>query len=318
MGYKFIHFVTRQRLSAEEAINYVKLRDALLRRYQLTEEGSRQKFRISSQEVGETAGQFAIRLKNYLARWMELGNVPETFEGLRDLFLREQFLTVSNKNLVLFLKERKIKTIEEMTEIADQYMEAHTISESMYHSHIPLKNEGKGETIRKPLPSIQTQDARGQLREFKERYCYGCGKKDHFIRNCPLKPSGKPTMNTKAAGLQIQIEKESSIEEITNAVPKKDDISVEDTMVATCIVYSVIDNYVSTAQSSLETGAQVMYNKSNPVSSVIHQNRDTYRSGHRDKMPVQEGYVDSVRILRDSGCNSVIIRENLVQKEQLT
>ena len=82
------------RLSTEDANDYEKLGDALLKRYQLTEEVIHQKFRNSKQEIGETAGQFVIRLMNYLARWMELGKVKATFEGLRDLMISEQFLSV--------------------------------------------------------------------------------------------------------------------------------------------------------------------------------------------------------------------------------
>ena len=79
------------RFSTKDANDYEKLRDALLKRYQLMEEGFRQTFGNSKQEIGETAGQFVIRLSNYLARWMKLGKVKATFEGLRDLIVREQF-----------------------------------------------------------------------------------------------------------------------------------------------------------------------------------------------------------------------------------
>ena len=85
------------RVSVEVAIDYDELRKALLKRYQLTEEGFRQQICNSKKEVGETAGQFVIRLNNYLSRWIELGKVTETFNGLRDLLLREQFLSVSHK-----------------------------------------------------------------------------------------------------------------------------------------------------------------------------------------------------------------------------
>ena len=113
------------RLSAADAQDYDKLCDNLLRRYQLTEEGFRQKFRISKPEIEETAGQFVVRLSNYLDRWMELGDIDKNYASLRDMMLREQFLTVSNRGLVLFLKERKVKTIDDMVELADQYNEAH-------------------------------------------------------------------------------------------------------------------------------------------------------------------------------------------------
>ena len=112
------------RLSSEGTTDYDKLSDALLKRYQLTEEGFRKKFRSSKQEIGETAGQFVVRLSNYLSRWMEIGKVTENYAGLRDLILREQFLTVSNRNFVPFLKERKIKSITEMIELAEQYNES--------------------------------------------------------------------------------------------------------------------------------------------------------------------------------------------------
>ena len=35
--------------------------------------------------------EFAIRLDNYLTRWIELSKVEESFDGLKDLLLREQF-----------------------------------------------------------------------------------------------------------------------------------------------------------------------------------------------------------------------------------
>ena len=55
-------------LSSEEGTDYDKSSDALLKRCQLTEEGFRQKFRSSKQEIGETAGQFVFRVSNYLSR----------------------------------------------------------------------------------------------------------------------------------------------------------------------------------------------------------------------------------------------------------
>lgn len=92
------------RLTSAEADEYDTVKDSLLKRYQLTEEGFRQTFRDSKPEKGDTSSQFVSRLQSYLGRWMKLGNVAETFEGIKDLFLREQFLEVCNKNLTLFLK----------------------------------------------------------------------------------------------------------------------------------------------------------------------------------------------------------------------
>jgi hypothetical protein len=56
---------------------------------------------------------------------MSLGNVPQTFDALKDLLLREQFLLSCGKDLLLFLKERAPKDIAEMSLLAEQYNIAH-------------------------------------------------------------------------------------------------------------------------------------------------------------------------------------------------
>ena len=106
------------RLSSTDAVVYDTLKESLLKSYQLTEEGFRIKLRTSKQESCETASQFMVRLESYLTRWMDLSKVDKTFEGLKDLILREQFLAVSGKQLVMFLKERKLKSVSEMSQIA--------------------------------------------------------------------------------------------------------------------------------------------------------------------------------------------------------
>ena len=207
------------RLSSEEATDYDKLSDALLKRYQLTEEGFRQKFRSSKQEIGETAGQFVVRLSNYLSRWMELGKVTENYAGLRDLVLREQFLTVSNRNLVLFLKERKIKSITEMIELAEQYNEAHSVSENPFKQPFVDTNEGRSDVMRKDNFRSQGPEGFRQQKVFKDRVCYGCGSLDHFIRDCPHKTFTRPNSNIKAASLEAKIshsEEESKTEKRNN------------------------------------------------------------------------------------------------------
>ena len=203
------------RLSTKDANDYEKLRDALLKCYQLMKEGFPQKFRNSKQEIGETAGQFVIRLSNYLARWMKLGKIKATFEGLRDLIVREQFLNVSPKNLVLFLKERKIQSVDEMVELAEQYMEAHTISEVHLRPSPGNRVDGnKSDFIRRPVNSLSSQDGKGQVTEYKEKYCYGCGKTDHFIKKCPAR-AARNSVSIKAAVLEVQeVVEESELEDL--------------------------------------------------------------------------------------------------------
>ena len=70
----------------------LKFKEALLKRFQLTEERFRLKFRSSKPEVGESPPQFVVRLEDYLVRWMDLAKVAPDLNGLKDLILCEQFM----------------------------------------------------------------------------------------------------------------------------------------------------------------------------------------------------------------------------------
>lgn len=111
-------------LPQERALDYATLKAALLERFEKTEDGFRQQFRRCRPEKGETFTQFSVRLASYLDRWIEIGKVDKTFQGLYDLVLRDQFISVCNKDLILFPKERIPNNIQDMCALADQYKEA--------------------------------------------------------------------------------------------------------------------------------------------------------------------------------------------------
>ena len=127
------------RLSNADAGDFDKVKQALLKRFELTQEGFRQKFRSCQPESGESAPQFALRLENYLVRWVELADTAKTFEGLKDLLLREQFINASQSDLALFIKERKPATIRQMADLAEQFLEAHDY-QFMFHDKSSSQN----------------------------------------------------------------------------------------------------------------------------------------------------------------------------------
>ena len=113
------------RMPKEDALDFDKLKAALLIRFELTEEGFKKKFRACRPEPGETFTQFSARLRCYFQRWIELAETKEgDYKGLLDLMLRDQFLFMCGTELRLFLRERIPKTLKAMSELADQYREA--------------------------------------------------------------------------------------------------------------------------------------------------------------------------------------------------
>jgi len=110
----------------EYANDYDQLKDALLKRYQLSAEGFKRRFRSAKPEAGETPMQFLTRLDNYLLRWIELAKAEKSFEGLKTLIVQEQYLSTCPNEMAMHLKEGKPRTIRELGEVAENYVEAQT------------------------------------------------------------------------------------------------------------------------------------------------------------------------------------------------
>ena len=56
---------------------------------------------------------------------MELSKVGKTFEGMEELMVREQFTNLCPRDVSIFLKERKPLNLEELAQMAGQYLDAH-------------------------------------------------------------------------------------------------------------------------------------------------------------------------------------------------
>jgi len=85
-------------MAKDDVNDYEKLKSALLKRYQLTADGFRKRFRTSRPEAGESPFQFITRIGNYLQRWIDLAKAAETYDGVKKLFIEEQYLSQRNGN----------------------------------------------------------------------------------------------------------------------------------------------------------------------------------------------------------------------------
>ncbi|MES9884609.1 MAG: DDE-type integrase/transposase/recombinase, partial [Sedimenticola sp.] len=316
------------RLSPDDALDYDIFKESLLKRFQLTEDGFRQKFRNSKLEVGETVPQFIIRLTDYLARWMELAKAPESFEGLRDLMLREQFMQIASKNLQVFLKERKISSVTDMAELAEQYQEAHGVYESIRHNPGSKGNFGSSDQ------SSQHQSFNPEAK-VRERYCYHCKSKNHFIRDCPKKGNYGRGSTFKAAGLTDHSQDQArgrgtqyhtrggyrgrggfSRGSSTRGADGRSDEDTKVKTVASCGIEENLGQFeeccVSNSRVTLQCGHEF------PVMTAAC--KGTSNDVKVDNLPVYHGVVNqmTVKVLRDSGCSGVVVRRDLVQANQLT
>lgn len=109
------------RMTPKESLGYAKVKLSFLQRFRYTTEGYRETFRESKPEEAETGKQFAAGVLGYLDRWIEAGETPKTFKGLRDSIVGDQFLKICSTKLAKFLKERNCKCLEKLATTADHF-----------------------------------------------------------------------------------------------------------------------------------------------------------------------------------------------------
>ena len=112
------------RLSVADANDYEKLKDALLKNFDMTERGFRKKFRNDRPERSETFIQFGSRLRSYLDKWINMAKIENTFEAICDFMARDQFLESCSRELYVHLKSKTFKNLDEMAKEADLFAEA--------------------------------------------------------------------------------------------------------------------------------------------------------------------------------------------------
>lgn len=288
------------RMPADDSMDYDKVKKTLLQRFRLTAEGFRERFRGCKPENAETAKQFVCRLSNYFERWMEMANVEKTYEGVRDCMVVEQFLNCCSNKLSVFLKERKVASLDDVAEHADQYLEAQgfrNLGKANEGCDKARTDETKGRpqgvpnTSQRPLRcflcnrighramNCRTGDGRSQV-----VVCQLCNRRGHRANECRSGTTDKVAC--------IVDSQDSS----TREVGTKDKVA--------CIVDSQRD--------SVEEGQQAQKEESGKNESKL------YSQG--DGLPVVDGEVHGqrVKVLRDTGTNIVLVKRSLVDESNLT
>ena len=193
---KLAPFLTGKALAAyanmapEEACNYDCLKDTILKRYNISEETYRQRFRSCRKQGEESYQEHASRLRDLFSKWIQ--PKEKTVEQVSDLLVMEQLMDTMPKELQIWLREQKPKTLKEASGRADDYAASRKLK-------VTEPGIAKGNVSRGPSQPHQKENEKpsgsgelgveGQVTSMvtkkPKKGCFQCGQPDHFKAQCP-------------------------------------------------------------------------------------------------------------------------------------
>ena len=311
------------RLTTQQANDYDEVKAALLKGFDLTEEGYRLKFRQSKLRQGESFVQFASRIEKYLCRWIELSPYNTDLEGMKSLMIQEQVFDTCGKDLLVFIKERQPKTLTDVLTLADQFRDAHSdprvrrMKDKPSHSgaqqsstHTSNSNTSNYSTSR-PVPPKGSGPVPNRGNQTQSRMpikCFKCFKLGHTSLNCPDRNRRQEKGAGLTQGRQPADQLEDGDAEQAEPPPMESSEMIDpQEQKGLCLI--VEENLTDDrAAVKLACGGTL------PLLSAAACGTC------EDTMPVCQGFVNgkTTNVLRDTGCSTAVVRRDLVLEEQLT
>ena len=105
----------------DSRVDWEEFKTELLKHYQCTSEGFRKKFRDLKPETNESFNKYKSTMLRYFERWLSLSGLPDTREGILNLFLGEQLLDICAPEIASDIRHKEITDFSEMIMAAESY-----------------------------------------------------------------------------------------------------------------------------------------------------------------------------------------------------
>ena len=132
--------------------------------------------------------------------------------GLRELIVREQFLSISKEKLTLYLRERNPKELSEIVQLAEMYLDARlqqNVTKDRKFKDSGYKKAQRGVEHGTNRQMVErTQDNAADSRRESVKVCYQCKQHGHISRYFPRnkrtsKDSGRPEMTASFQEVEL-------------------------------------------------------------------------------------------------------------------
>ena len=225
-------------LSLEQSSDYDKVKEVILKAYELVPEAYRQKFRNCRKEHEQTHVEFARTKEQLFDRWCSSKKIGSDYPKLRQLMLVEEFKRCINSDVKSFLDEKEVETLEKAARLADDYTLTHKVS---FVSKANPRKPFYPSSGHKPNPSLQSGNSNQNAPKSKppgenkghnllsQPICNYCKQSGHIVSDCPvLKRKREKQEGPKPTGLtSLKLTPQSCVKDQTPVqakVPETDSV----------------------------------------------------------------------------------------------
>ncbi|KAH6946729.1 hypothetical protein HPB50_014769 [Hyalomma asiaticum] len=183
---------TLARLPETDADDYNKIKAALLKKFRLSAEAFRRRFRDAQKTTSETFQEFAFNLKADLVEWLKGEGVYEDRDKVVDLICLEQFYGSIDEEMRLWIQDRPgERNIERAAELADEYTVRRQSEKARVRpfSKQPLNDrpERKGPFTVKNATENEAKENSEKEKNFESKkplLCFRCQEPGHIAAGC--------------------------------------------------------------------------------------------------------------------------------------
>ena len=225
-------------LSLEQSSDYDKVKEVILKAYELVPEAYRQKFRNCRKEHEQTHVEFARTKEQLFDRWCSSKKIGSDYPKLRQLMLVEEFKRCINSDVKSFLDEKEVETLEKAARLADDYTLTHKVS---FVSKANPRKPFYSFPGHKPSPSLHSGNSNQNAPKPKppgenkghnplsQPICNYCKQSGHIVSDCPvLKRKREKQEGPKPTGLtSLKLTPQSCVKDQTPVqakVPETDSV----------------------------------------------------------------------------------------------
>ena len=203
----------------DDGATYSQVRDKMLRTYNWTTTGYRERFFNLKPATDETMTAFVQRLQACFDKWVSMANINKDFKSLKDLIITHQISETCHPDLVRFLLERDANDTVSIIDKSDSYFQgnsdkqlakptnAYSVNAAKYEDSRNTQYQpgtGRGSTAHRGNRgnygfagtrgrgsgnwrgnNTQQSGGRGTYRPSDGYGCYHCREKGHRRAECP-------------------------------------------------------------------------------------------------------------------------------------